>query len=337
MVGRRYHRAIRLPFPLLVCAFAIVLSRSGAAQAEPAAATPAPPPSSTSSGVAPPREPTPVRLVPRVETPELVWDPRWRRVSAGEMVGAGLLVAAAIPFAVIPPLGNSLNHRSSFDESARDALRLGTSKARNQARDMSDLLLTVSITYPFFVDALTAAYWKHKSRDVAQQMTSMDLEALALNAFLASMISNLTGSERPYGRLCPADPAQQNLDCYNNGRHRSFFSGHSSTSFTSAGLVCSHHLHFKLFGGGAADALACATSLVAAGTVASLRVMADQHYLSDVLTGSAVGAAVGFGLPWLLHYRGNGSILPGSDSARPSAVTWTLAPGPMGAALFGTF
>lgn len=278
-----------------------------------------------------------MRLVPRAENPELVWDPRWRRISAGEMVGAGLLAAAAIPFAIIPPIGSSYNKRSAFDESARDALRLGTRKARDQARDMSDLLLTVSITYPFFVDALTAAYWKRNSRDVAQQMTSMDLEALAVNAFLSSLVSSLVGSERPYGRLCPSDPLSQNLDCYNNGRRRSFFSGHSSISFTSAGLVCSHHMHFKLFGGGAADAIACATSLVAAGTVASLRVMADQHYMTDVLTGSAIGAAVGFGLPWLLHYRGKGSFLPGSDSGRPGAVTWTLAPGPLGGSLIGTF
>lgn len=309
-------------------------------RADPGATVPAPPLSPVASDVKTPPEPaspTPVRLVPRAETPELTWDPRWRRVSAGEMVGAGLFAAAAIPFAIIPPLGSSYNTRSGFDESARNALRLGTQKARDQARDMSDLLLTVSITYPFFIDALTAAYWKRKSRDVAQQMAAMDMEALAVNAFLSSLVSSLVGSERPYGRLCPADPAIQNLDCFTNGRRRSFFSGHSSVSFTSAGLVCSHHLHFKLFGGGAADAIACATSLFAAGTVASLRVMADQHYLSDVLTGSAIGAAVGFGLPWLLHYRGNGSILPGSDSARPGAVTWQLAPSPMGGSLLGTF
>jgi membrane-associated phospholipid phosphatase len=315
------------------------LGWAGAAQADADPASPAAPasPAVAPSEIKDPAEPTPVRLVPRAETPELVWDPRWRRISAGEMVGAGLLAAAAIPFAIIPPLGSSYNHRSAFDESARDALRLGTRKARDQARDMSDLLLTVSITYPFFVDALTAAYWKRKSRDVAQQMTSMDLEALAVNAFLSSIVSSVVGSERPYGRLCPDDPLSQNLDCYNNGRRRSFFSGHSSISFTSAGLVCSHHMHFKLFGGGAADAIACATSLVAAGTVASLRVMADQHYMTDVLTGSAIGAAVGFGLPWLLHYRGKGSFLPGSDSGRPGAVTWTLAPGPLGGSLIGTF
>jgi membrane-associated phospholipid phosphatase len=280
---------------------------------------------------------TPVRLVPRVITPDLVWNPRWRRFSTAELIGTGIIAAGALPFAVIPSVGHSFTSPNGFDESARSALRLRSSTARDTARDISDVLLTVSITYPFFVDALAAAYLKHNSPDVAAQMVQMDLEALAATAFLSSMVSNLTGRERPYGRLCPTDPALQNFDCSSTGRYRSFFSGHSSTTFASAGVVCSHHMHFNLFGGGAPDALACVTSLLAAGTTASLRVLADQHYLSDILVGSAVGAAMGFGLPWLLHYRTSGSILPGSDRAHPGPVTWTLAPGPMGGTLFGTF
>jgi membrane-associated phospholipid phosphatase len=284
-----------------------------------------------------PLAPTPVRLVPREVTPDLVWNPRWRRFPTAELIGTGVIAAGALPFAIIPSLGHSLDSRDGFDESARTALRLGTETGRNTARDLSDVLLTVSITYPFFVDALAAAYLERKSPDVAAQMVQMDLEALAVNAFVSSLVSNLTGRERPYGRLCAADPAHQTFDCSSTSRYRSFFSGHSSTAFTSAGLVCSHHLHFDLFGGGARDTLACVTALLAAGTTASLRVMADQHYLSDVLVGSAVGAALGLGVPWLMHYRGGGSLLPGSDGARPGAITWTLAPGPLGGALFGTF
>jgi len=101
-------------------------------RADPGATIPAPPLPPVASDVKTPPEPaspTPVRLVPRVETPELTWDPRWRRVSAGEMVGAGLFAAAALPFAIIPPLGSSYNTRSGFDESARNALRLGTPDA----------------------------------------------------------------------------------------------------------------------------------------------------------------------------------------------------------------
>ena len=282
-------------------------------------------------------EPAPVRLVPREITPDLVWNPRWRRFSTAELIGTGIIAAGALPFAVIPSVGHSLNSPDGFDESARTTLRLGTNVARNTARDVSDVLLTVSITYPFFVDALAAAYLKRKSPDVAGQMVQMDLEALAVNAFVSALVSNLTGRERPYGRVCSVDPEKQTFDCSSTSRYRSFFSGHSSTAFTSAGLVCSHHMHFNLFGGGANDTLACVTALLAAGTTASLRVMADQHYLSDVLVGSAVGAAMGFGVPWLMHYRGGGSLLPGSDRARPGAVTWTIAPGPLGGTLFGTF
>ncbi|MEP7121545.1 MAG: phosphatase PAP2 family protein [Byssovorax sp.] len=278
-----------------------------------------------------------MRLVPREVTPDLVWNPRWRRFTTAELIGTGVIAAGALPFAVIPSVGHSLNSYDGFDESARYALRIGTEKGRNTARDISDVLLTVSITYPFFVDALAAGYLKRKSPDVAAQMVQMDLEALAVNAFLSSLVSNVTGRERPYGRLCDADPAKQTFDCSSTSRYRSFFSGHSSTTFTSAGLVCSHHMHFNLFGGGAADTLACVTALLAAGATASLRVAADQHYLTDVMVGSAVGAAMGFGVPWLMHYRGGGSLLPGSSGSRPGAVTWTIAPGPLGGTLFGTF
>ncbi len=39
-------------------------------------------------------------------------------------------------------------------------------------------------------------------------------------------------------------------------------------------------------------------------TTASLRMIAEKHYLSDVLTGAAVGAACGVIFP-LLHRRGS--------------------------------
>jgi len=49
--------------------------------------------------------------------------------------------------------------------------------------------------------------------------------------------------------------------------------------------------------------------------VGVLRIAADMHWASDVLTGAAVGTAVGAGLPVLLHARNpesptNTAILP---------------------------
>lgn len=47
---------------------------------------------------------------------------------------------------------------------------------------------------------------------------------------------------------------------------------------------------------------ACATTLVAASATGVLRVVADKHWASDVLVGSAVGTATGLLFPLLLHY-----------------------------------
>ena len=45
-----------------------------------------------------------------------------------------------------------------------------------------------------------------------------------------------------------------------------------------------------------------AAGLTLATLTGYLREAADKHYLSDVLTGAAVGAAVGWAIPYL-HYR----------------------------------
>ena len=46
-----------------------------------------------------------------------------------------------------------------------------------------------------------------------------------------------------------------------------------------------------------------------------MRMMADQHYLSDTLVGFAVGFGIGYGLPTLLHYRWRSIV---GDHARTS-------------------
>ena len=95
-------------------------------------------------------------------------------------------------------------------------------------------------------------------------------------------------------------------------------------------------------GGGAGDAIACGTSFLAAAAVGMLRVVSDQHYGSDVVTGAAVGSLIGLGIPWLLHYRGSALVLgdgsEGSGASEDSAgVTLGLVPGPTGAAFWGGF
>jgi hypothetical protein len=234
----------------------------------------------------------------------LRWDPEFNRVDAPELTLTGVSFSIAIATAIAPPLSTGWHGASSFgpDESVRNALRLGNYVDRQYARDVSDVLLSVETTFPFMVDSLMVAYWYRGSADVATQMTLIDIEAMSVTAALQGAANFFGGRERPYGRDCGGSVPSNTIDCATNQRYRSFFSGHTSLSFTTAGLVCSHHLRLHLFESDA-DAITCVTALAAAAATGTLRIVGDQHYLTDVLTGALVGAAVGFGFPLLHHYR----------------------------------
>ena len=68
-------------------------------------------------------------------------------------------------------------------------------------------------------------------------------------------------------------------------------------TFAAAGLMCVHHEMIPLFGGGAPDTLACAWGITAASLVSTMRVVADEHWASDVLLGAGVGWGFGYYLP----------------------------------------
>jgi hypothetical protein len=229
------------------------------------------------------------------------WDPRWRRFQTFDYVTTGAFAAGAIATLMIPPSTTNWNGINSFDAGARDALRLRSIEARDHARDASDILIASSLNH-LVIDALAVAWWSHDRRSIAFELMAMNAQALALNAFVQQLTAGLVGRERPYRGRCVGDADTQSQDCRDNKRYRSFFSGHSSTTFTAAGLTCQHHLNLPLYGGGAPDVLACVASIAVAGTTAYLRVAGDQHFLSDVLTGAGVGSLIGFGLPWVLHY-----------------------------------
>jgi hypothetical protein len=85
------------------------------------------------------------------------------------------------------------------------------------------------------------------------------------------------------------------------------------------------------------DAVSCAGGYAVAATTATLRMVADVHYASDVLLGATVGTLVGYGVP-LLHYHvlGGGERLRPKDSAA-NQVQLTLFPAPGGIGLMGVF
>lgn len=248
-------------------------------------------------------EPTRPRA-PVGELPKLQWDDAWVRFQpahAAVTLAFGALGGAAT---LIHPLRSTRREGGIlFDDDVRGALRADTIGGRFLARDSSDALLSLLITYPYFVDALATAWWYRSSADVARQMTLINVEAMAITAGVQGLTNVVASRERPYGADCGGEVASDTADCSSARRYRSFFSGHSAQAFTAASLICSHHMKLRLFGPGAADAITCITALATAGTVATLRVVGDMHYASDVTLGAGVGLLVGFGVPFLHYHR----------------------------------
>ena len=263
----------------------------------------------------------------------ILWNPEWPRFSTADWIITAAGAAITLTAAILPPQSkHSLGGGIAFDDRVRSKLRLPTPEGRYIARDGSDIILSLEATWPFFVDALITTWWYRGSPDAAAQMALVDGEALAIVTAIQGATNTIVSRERPYGQVCgttPDLPSQTN-DCQGNVRYRSFFSGHSAFAFMAAGLVCVHHQKLDLFGG-AGDDIACVTAYAGAAATATMRVMADMHYASDVSIGAGVGTLVGLAVP-LLHYR-RVNLAP----VEKAAVDWTLIPVGAGLGVGGTF
>lgn len=282
------------------------------------------------------KKPRAVNALPLVSTdapPPLIW--KWRSFGLADYIvtaaGAGATLTAAI---VKPSATHKLSGGILFDESVRDALRADTLADRYIFRDASDVGLSLAVTWPFVTDALITAWWYRGSREVAQEMSLINLQALAISGALQGVTNVVVSRERPFGRDCGGEQLPEDaIDCANSVHYRSFFSGHSAFSFTGAALICVHHFENELMGA-PWDALSCAGGYAVAATTASFRVVSDVHYSSDILLGAAVGTLVGYGVP-LLHYR-LGAATPKTASGAPT-LQMTLVPSPNGIGVAGIF
>jgi membrane-associated phospholipid phosphatase len=131
------------------------------------------------------------------------------------------------------------------------------------------------------------------------------LLVVAESAMLAMDVNQITkyavGRERPdvHART-PADRAGQRAGDDN----LSFFSGHATLAFalsTSAGTIASMR-SYRL------APLMWVAGMTFATAGSYLRIAADRHYATDVITGMVVGAAVGFSVPYFGHRPGTRGI-----------------------------
>lgn len=204
-----------------------------------------------------------------------------------------------------------------FDADVRDALVWASPERARLLSDLGAYAAAPLVALGFTTVPLLVS---RASGDELLDAALPIVESVVLTQSLAQVVKFSVGRQRPFARfdgVPGGDPDDDNL---------SFFSGHSSFVFsavTSAG-VRAHQLGLRT------APLIWAVGLPVASATAYLRIAGDKHYLSDVVVGSVVGAALGAAVPLLLHpvaRRGERRDGPGLS----------LVPTGRGAALTGTF
>ncbi len=241
------------------------------------------------------------------QEPTVQWNERWPRVRLIEVIDIALLTVGSILIHQ-SPYQKTARWKGPilFDKPARSFLKLDTAHGQEAAANVSDYLYKGMVLAPYVVDNYLVALGVHQNADVALQMTLINMQSLGLSGVISLGAQHLVGRARPYTDDCPeggVGPTKTGFStCGDSADNQSFYSGHAAAAFTMAGLTCVHHQHLPLYGGGVPDAVVCGVMLAAATTTGLTRIMADRHWTSDVLLGTAVGLFNGYLLPAWLHY-----------------------------------
>jgi membrane-associated phospholipid phosphatase len=140
-------------------------------------------------------------------------------------------------------------------------------------------------------------------------------ESVSIAMLLNTAVKYAVGRARPYVWMGTPDlygnPHDANL---------SFFSGHATFAFATAVSAGTVFMMQKLPGA----PIVLGVGLGVAAFTSYLRMAAEQHYLTDMLVGAAVGSLVGWAVPVLFHPPRKGAPQPGALMPTPAgiAIAW---------------
>ncbi|HEX3769414.1 MAG TPA: phosphatase PAP2 family protein [Polyangiaceae bacterium] len=246
-------------------------------------------------------------------------DLRWSPALDVAVLGAGGAawgISEALKGALVPSTCRWCEP-DAIDRGARDALRWD---ARSSAASASDWIAFGAAPASALVTlGLAMGHDRAPWHDVAQDAVLVG-EATVLAMDLDQLAKFAVARERPFAyapvpgeAVDPADPEDR----------VSFFSGHTTWTFAlaaSTGTVATlRGYRWAPFTWAIGGPLAAVTGY--------LRVAADKHWLTDVVTGAIVGAGIGILVPVAFHGRSSDGppISPTSAAA--------LGPAPVDAAL----
>jgi membrane-associated phospholipid phosphatase len=232
----------------------------------------------------------------------------------GEQIAiAGVVVSDALLFAFQDRLSgahpNGIGAPPEFDRRISESLYLGPDAGPwlGGVPDKTGLYVAPIATFAFYLgDSLVAHLGSHAftgDENPDHKLLAL-VEAYGVAMGINQLVKVSVGRERPYYYLQrPQAPSPRTTD-----GNLSFYSGHSTSSFTLAAFV-SRDLGDWLVRRGAGTwlgrVLPSTVLYGAAATVALSRVIDQAHYTSDVVVGSLTGILFG-NLFYALHFDGDG-------------------------------
>lgn len=190
-----------------------------------------------------------------------------------------------------------------------------------RAADITSSVLVFALE-PASALGLTALAANH---DQAMNGFPLDALIIAEATAVAGVLNQVAkfgfARERPFVHFLPRAPnAVRALTDSPSDDNLSFFSGHTTLAFvmaTSSGTVATlrgYRLAPFVWGAG----------LTMAASTGYLRIAADKHYFSDVMTAAIIGSIVGVGVPLLFHSKASG----GTTTAGTTAQALSTPPAP---------
>ena len=167
------------------------------------------------------------------------------------------------------------------------------SKNRDKA---ADILLVASMATPLLLTKTEKDEWF--------KCGVMYAETLLIANGIKELTKLAVNKPRPYMYYDSYTFPKKDID--DGDWANSFPSGHSTMAF--AGATFTSYTFCKYFPDSKLKIPVVAGSYALAGSVAALRLSSGNHFMSDVLTGAALGTAVGFLVPWLHTFNENNDL-----------------------------
>lgn len=151
----------------------------------------------------------------------------------------------------------------------------------------SDVLLITSVLLP------TSFLVMNEAKNDLNEIGIMYLETLTLTYGITNLTKNIFQRFRPYAYNNSIEISEK----IDSDTKKSFFSGHTSTSFASAVFFSS--VFSELSSDEEAKTLVWIGSLSLASATGLLRYFSGKHFPTDILAGAVVGSFIGYTIPKL--------------------------------------